>query len=337
MAINVQFTDVSTVNVGSVVEAVWDFGDSSPTVTRTYPTDSKTFTHTYADPGTYTVTITVTGDLGATDNYQQILDLTVETPPVVYEPYIMGFEMNDRGEIFPPNQNPYEFNLAIGNKFGPVANIDGYRIDYKFQNNDNYLSPTFETVVGSTTVDPTNYISHNLAYPNGSAERLDTQLRVELVNTTTDVVVSYVEANIVRDNDTWQPTWDTDGPALLKYRVFDDIRPEVTILNNGSPEAFALEENEYKYFVIDVTSAGEPSLTFTITGGASGDFLAEVNFDNRATTVLSNINSWDEFTAPISPLEILTPNVGKYYLLVRAVNAVSGLSITAVYGSPPEP
>ncbi len=56
------FTDGSTDADGTVVAWSWKFGDSSPDSTST----AQNPTHTYAAPGTYTVTLVVTDDDGAT-------------------------------------------------------------------------------------------------------------------------------------------------------------------------------------------------------------------------------------------------------------------------------
>lgn len=75
-AVQVNFTDTSTVNTGDIVTAEWNFGDASPVVTRNYPADSTTVAHTYADNGTYTVTLTVYGDIGSSsDSSQQIINI----------------------------------------------------------------------------------------------------------------------------------------------------------------------------------------------------------------------------------------------------------------------
>ncbi len=64
------FTDQSTDSDGSVVGWDWDFGDGSTSTTQNP-------SHTYGSDGTYTVTLTVTDDDGATDNTSQ--DVTVSS------------------------------------------------------------------------------------------------------------------------------------------------------------------------------------------------------------------------------------------------------------------
>jgi hypothetical protein len=66
------FTDTSTDSDGSIVAWLWDFGDStSSTLQNT--------SHAYVGAGTYTVTLTVTDDDGATNNASQVV--TVALPP----------------------------------------------------------------------------------------------------------------------------------------------------------------------------------------------------------------------------------------------------------------
>ena len=58
---------------GEIVEYVWDFGDGSPVSNEADPT------HTYAEEGTYTVTLTVTDDREGTDT--ATFTVTVEPKP----------------------------------------------------------------------------------------------------------------------------------------------------------------------------------------------------------------------------------------------------------------
>ena len=62
------FTDTSTDDQGSVVGWAWDFGDGN-TSTEQHPN------HTYATAGTYTVLLTATDDVGASDDFSR--DVTV--------------------------------------------------------------------------------------------------------------------------------------------------------------------------------------------------------------------------------------------------------------------
>ncbi len=69
----VTFTDTSTDSDGSVVGWSWDFGDGG-TSTEQNPG------YTYATGGTYTVTLTVTDDAGATDTASDSVDVTSGEP-----------------------------------------------------------------------------------------------------------------------------------------------------------------------------------------------------------------------------------------------------------------
>jgi uncharacterized protein (TIGR03382 family) len=75
--LDVQFTDTSAEPIGDLTAWAWDFGDGVTSVEQNPA-------HTYAAGGTYTVTLTVTGDDGPDDTATVSQDITVvpNNPPV---------------------------------------------------------------------------------------------------------------------------------------------------------------------------------------------------------------------------------------------------------------
>lgn len=73
--LTVDFTDLSTITMGSIVSRHWNFGDGN-TSNATNPS------HTYEDYDTYTVTLTVTDDIGRT--------FSIDTDVEVTEPVVGG-------------------------------------------------------------------------------------------------------------------------------------------------------------------------------------------------------------------------------------------------------
>ncbi|MDF1514880.1 MAG: S8 family serine peptidase, partial [Anaerolineae bacterium] len=85
--LSVTFTDASTDSDGSVVSQSWDFGDGNSS-TEQNPS------HTYASDGTYTVSLTVTDNEGATDSVSK--SVTVSSVGSTFTMYVSDIVMSSK-------------------------------------------------------------------------------------------------------------------------------------------------------------------------------------------------------------------------------------------------
>jgi gliding motility-associated-like protein len=76
----IQFTNTSTIPLGSITSYLWDFNDSSPTSSVVSPS------HTYSTPAVYVVTLTATSNQGCVRNYTNNFSIypypTITVPPL---------------------------------------------------------------------------------------------------------------------------------------------------------------------------------------------------------------------------------------------------------------
>jgi PKD repeat protein len=85
------FTDRSTDEDGTIARRIWDYGDGTP------PTEvpaGGTHSHTYAQEGTYQVTLTVTDDDGAVDSETHRAEPEAPPPPPNQPPTAVNDEYN---------------------------------------------------------------------------------------------------------------------------------------------------------------------------------------------------------------------------------------------------
>lgn len=137
--LQVQFTDESTDSDGTVVSWLWDFGDTN-TSTDQNPT------HTYAAPGSYDVTLTVTDNDGAQDSDAQTVvannDITarLSIAPTQGNPGAPDPNAGTFAELLnvsdPPDAAAYEKSLYV-----VVHDIEGgdggpYTVDFSNVNFD---------------------------------------------------------------------------------------------------------------------------------------------------------------------------------------------------------
>jgi PKD repeat protein len=98
--LTVLFTDVSTSGSGTINHWSWDFGDGTPG--NSFPQNP---VHTYDSVGTYTVTLTVTDDLGLS-NSETKTDYISVSPPASIE-QVDNKKIPSKYKLYPSYPNPF--------------------------------------------------------------------------------------------------------------------------------------------------------------------------------------------------------------------------------------
>jgi hypothetical protein len=85
-----QFTDISTSNIGTVAGWAWNFGEPSSGAANTSTLQNPT--HTYASNGTYNVTLTITDNSGCTNTYSHpvVINAPITLTPSTTSPLCNG-------------------------------------------------------------------------------------------------------------------------------------------------------------------------------------------------------------------------------------------------------
>lgn len=113
--LTIQFTDISTSNIGSIQSWAWTFGDGGTS-------NLQNPTHTYPSTGTYNVSLTITDNAGCTNTYSHMITIN---PPITMA-----------ATITPPLCNGGSnggISVVPSGGFGPAAGYGGYM--YNWSNN----------------------------------------------------------------------------------------------------------------------------------------------------------------------------------------------------------
>ncbi|WP_395683152.1 pre-peptidase C-terminal domain-containing protein [Dokdonella sp.] len=252
------FTDSSTDSDGTIASRAWTFGDGG-TSTATNPS------HTYAAGGTYSVSLTVTDNGGATNT--KTTSVTVTSPTNV--PPVANFSFTTSGLTA-------NFTDSSTDSDGTIAS----------------RSWNFGDAGTSTATSP----SHT--YATGG---------------------TYSVSLTVTDN----------GGATNTKTSSVTVSGGGTVLSNGVPVTglSATSGNNTAVYTLAVP-AGASNLTF-VTSGSNGDADLYVKFGSAPTT-----SSYDCRPYTGSSSETCTfaaPQVGTYYVMVRAYASFTGLSLTGSY------
>lgn len=147
-------TKATATNNAKLAKVVYDFGDGSPTVTKT--SLSTPVTHTYATPGTFTAKVTVFVSLPG-DQQQAVTSANCETQITVQAPPQVSFTC-DSLEAIPNKDNDLEFTFQA-NTSSQNATLTSADFDFGDGMTAPDVAPTSATMVSTdhTFAKPGNF------------------------------------------------------------------------------------------------------------------------------------------------------------------------------------
>ena len=319
----IQFTDLSTDSDGTVVSWSWDFGDSQ-TSTDQNPT------HSYPENNTYTVSLTVTDDDGATDTIQK--DVTVLNRDPIADadgPYSGSVGENitfDGSGSYDPDGNIVSWEWD----FGDTTTGSGETTTHAYSSPGDYTVTLTVTdddsgVDTDTTTVHVNYSPVvTVTYPNGG-ETLNGIENITAVASDSDgtvVLVTFyysddgINWNLI-DSDTTSPyevSWDTrrvlnNTTYLIKAVAQDDLGATG---EDTSDATFSISNIPASLNILNIKTSppevkqGDSGITVTMDVENTGEAFASITDSYLTFTHLSGDVSSDYTVtpSPSNPTEI---------------------------------
>ena len=341
----IQFTDLSIDPDGTIVSWLWDFGDSQ-TSTDQNPT------HSYPENNTYTISLTVTDDDGATDTIQK--DVTVLNQNPVADangPYSGNVGENitfDGSGSYDPDGNIVSWDWD----FGDTTTGSGETTAHAYTNPGDYTVTLTVTdddsgVDTDTTTVHVNYPpAVNVTYPNGG-ETLNGIENITAVASDSDgtvVLVTFyysddgINWNLI-DSDTTSPyevSWDTrrvlnNTTYLIKAIAQDDLGATG---EDTSDATFSVSNTSASLNILNITTSptevkqGDTGITVTMDVENTGEAFAYIT-DLYLTFTHTSGDVSSDYTvtpSPSNPTEIEGGTTETFTFTVDvAYNAQTGL------------
>ena len=236
---------------GTIVSYEWDFDDDG-VIDGTGPTPS----HTYADAGTYNVTLTVTDNVGVTDTNTTTADITAANLPPVADaggPYTVS--INDGGTVI--------FDGSVSSD--PDGTIISWAWDFGDGQTGTGMAPS------NTYALPSTYLVTLTVTDNLGATATDTAIASVVANQAP--VANDDTATVVRNGGSviipvTANDFDVDGNVDPTTVVITSVPPA----NRGT-----------------VVNNGDGTVTFTTSGGQTGTvFLTYTVQDDSVPPAVSN-------------------------------------------------
>ncbi|HUS65469.1 MAG TPA: pre-peptidase C-terminal domain-containing protein [Kofleriaceae bacterium] len=280
--LEVSFHDDSTDAGGSVVGWSWKFGDGATSTTR-HPS------HTYAAAGTYTVTLTVTDDDGATGSVSHAVTVSTGGGGSALESGVprTGLAGATGAELH------FTIDVPAGATSLTVSTSGGTG------DGDLYVRRA-----GPPTVDAWD----QRPYKSGNAET---------VSISSPAAGRYYV--MVRG-------YQAFSGLTLEAVVDDETREAVT----SSAADLSAAAGQALHYSIEIP-AGARNLTITTSGG-SGDADLYVRRGAQPTTDAWDFRPYEDGND--EAVQVVAPDSGRWYLMVRAYQAFSGVTLTVSYDPP---
>ncbi len=278
---------------GSIAGYSWDFGDGA-TSTAANPS------HTYGAAGTYTVSLTVTDDQGATGNASTTA--TISDPPN-NNPPVAAFNGSPTSGSAPLSVSFSDQSTNAPTtwswSFGDGATSTAQNPNHTYNNPGTYdVSLTVTNANGSDTLTKTGYITVNTPPPAGEGYILSKNADFSTDDrafTTSDVMYMKVWTNAVDFNDMRKERWEMKDPGGTK------IRQNFTNHGDGTWTAsFALSglptnsvDWTWKGQVEDnARNKYQPTTAVTVTAGGGGNQAPTANANGPYSGTAGNAVSF---------------------------------------------
>lgn len=282
--LSVNFTDSSTDSDGTIASRSWNFGDSS-TSTATNPS------HTYAAGGTYSVSLTVTDNSGATNTKTQSVTVSGGggTGGLQNGVALTGQSAATGAQL------AYTVTVPAG-ATNLVISISG-------GTGDADLYTKFGSAPTLSSYDCRPYITGNNESCTVAAPQAGTY---------------YVMLNgyAAFSGVTIKATWSTGGGGGSN------------VLQNGVPvTGLSGAKNAKLYYTVQIP-AGATNLAITTSGG-TGDEDLYVKFGATPTT--SSYDCRPYVTGNSESCTVASPSTGTYYIMLNGYSAFSGVTLKATW------